>query len=216
MGEEPGLSELFDHLRTALDRGHPGDLLSFASSLLADFEPPGPAPFGPVDDEPDDVTIDDMLLALLEVDRVEITALLTAVAELLPNELRSRRIRSGLAGRDHRLPAWLTGPAPLTIEGVVEMSHVLRDGDTVIVGARTANGDELAALVYIDHNLGTVVKDAFVAEESLTAMLESLRARWSAAPRHWSASIPSRCPTSRSRGTGSSRTSGSGSRRSWP
>ena len=42
------------------------------------------------------------------------------------------------------------------------MSHVLGDGDNIMLGARLPGGHELTCVIYIDHNLGTLVKDAFV------------------------------------------------------
>ena len=37
---------------------------------------------------------------------------------------------------------------------------MLGDGDSLLLGARLP-GYELTAVIYIDHNLGTIVKDAF-------------------------------------------------------
>ncbi len=42
------------------------------------------------------------------------------------------------------------------------MLDVLRDGDNVMIGVRWPTGHELTAVVYIDHNVGTLVRDAFV------------------------------------------------------
>jgi len=47
------------------------------------------------------------------------------------------------------------------------MTHVLGDGDDYLVGVTLPSGHALSALVYVDHNLGTVVKDAFVIPEPL-------------------------------------------------
>ncbi|PRC44769.1 hypothetical protein C6A85_98555 [Mycobacterium sp. ITM-2017-0098] len=41
------------------------------------------------------------------------------------------------------------------------MTHVLGDGDEVLIGARLANGDELTCAAFIDHNTMSAVKDAF-------------------------------------------------------
>jgi hemoglobin len=50
---------------------------------------------------------------------------------------------------------------------IVEISDVLGDGDSILLGARPAGAGELTAILFVDHNLGTVVKDAFVIEEPL-------------------------------------------------
>jgi hypothetical protein len=47
------------------------------------------------------------------------------------------------------------------------MSHVLGDGDNVMLEVVTGNDDPMTVLVYVDHNLGTLVKDAFVVEDPL-------------------------------------------------
>ena len=58
-----------------------------------------------------------------------------------------------------------------------EMVHVLGDGDNVNVAVRFAGGAELTAVVYIDHNMGTLVKDAFVVPESLAELEVFMRAK---------------------------------------
>ena len=47
------------------------------------------------------------------------------------------------------------------------LTHVLGDGDDYLFGSTLPTGQALSALVYVDHNLGTVVKDAFVVPEPL-------------------------------------------------
>ena len=47
------------------------------------------------------------------------------------------------------------------------MTHVLGDGDDYLLGAVLPSGEAVSALIYVDHNLGTVVKDAFVIPEPL-------------------------------------------------
>ncbi len=51
---------------------------------------------------------------------------------------------------------------------------MLGDGDNVLLGARLP-GHELTAIIYIDHNLGTVVKDAFPAPSPITEVVERIR-----------------------------------------
>lgn len=162
----PPLQEVSD----ALDERHPLTLLAAASTLLHVLEPtrPGPVPTGHEDDA-DLPSVRDLVESFLEIDTIETTALLAAFAELVDDEVLARRMRRTVAARDHRLPRWLTGLAPIEVHTAVELSHVLRDGDNVMLGVRTAAGDEMTVAVYIDHNLGTVVKDAFVMDASLDA-----------------------------------------------
>ena len=81
-----------------------------------------------------------------------------------------------------------------------EMVHVLGDGDNVHVAVRFAGGAELTAVVYIDHNMGTLVKDAFVVPESL-ADARGVHAGEGRRPRHRVArSRPGRRPGPHHRG----------------
>ena len=66
------------------------------------------------------------------------------------------------------MPDWLTGLDQARVEpDVWFLTHVLGDGDDYLIGVTLPSGHALSALVYVDHNLGTVVKDAFVVPEPL-------------------------------------------------
>src|SRR6185312_894267 len=63
---------------------------------------------------------------------------------------------------------WVSGLDQCRVErDVWFMTHVLGDGDDYLIGVTLPSGHALSALVYVDHNLGTAVKDAFVVPESL-------------------------------------------------
>lgn len=68
-------------------------------------------------------------------------------------------------------PAWLADLSQIETYRAVLMSHVLGDGDNIILGARLTGGHEIACSIYIDHNLGTLVKDAFVVSEPIAALV---------------------------------------------
>jgi AcrR family transcriptional regulator len=55
------------------------------------------------------------------------------------------------------------------------MVHVLGDGDDLIVGVRLKDGRELSILVYVDHNLGTIAKDAFVVPGPIDELVAMMR-----------------------------------------
>ncbi len=79
------------------------------------------------------------------------------------DEVIAARIGRELARRRHPMPDWLTGLDQARVEpDVWFMTHVLGDGDDYLIGVTLPSGHALSALVYVDHNLGTVVKDAFV------------------------------------------------------
>ena len=49
------------------------------------------------------------------------------------------------------------------------------DGEHVAVTVRLTDGSELTALVYVAHNLGSIVKDGFVVSESIDDLIAMLR-----------------------------------------
>ncbi|MGH3442290.1 MAG: DUF6398 domain-containing protein [Nitriliruptorales bacterium] len=158
-----------------LTRSHPLGLLGFASSMLAVTDPRSVAPIDRVRGvEPEGPTLEELVVSFVEVERVETTALLAVLVELVDDELPAARMRRALASRDHRLPRWLRSLAPLDVGRALEQSHVLGDGDNLMLDVRTAAGDPLTALVYIDHNVGTLVKDAFVVDEPVGVVLDEI------------------------------------------
>lgn len=66
-----------------------------------------------------------------------------------------------------QLPPWLRELAKATPYRTVEMTHVLGDGDDVIIGVCLHGRSELTVVVYVDHDLGTVVNDAFVVPDPI-------------------------------------------------
>lgn len=118
---------------------------------------------------------DELIDIFIASTRTETTAVLTAMSELLGRPLGDR-IRAELATRDDELPVWLSGLAPLTIEGVFETEYVLGDGNHVLIGAQTASGHPFTCMVYIDHNFGTVAKDGAAIWEPIEAVAGALRA----------------------------------------
>ncbi len=98
----------------------------------------------------------------------ETTGALIALRALLPDEVMGARISRELAGRRHPMPTWLHQLSEARIEpDVWFLTHILGDGDDFLFGVTLPAGQALSALVYVDHNLGTVVKDAFVVPEAL-------------------------------------------------
>ena len=154
MWDEPE-PDLISDVRQALADDHPLGLLALVSSLLAVVDPRLISPFERTRDRPAGPSREELLGTFIEVDQPETSALLAAIAALGGDEVERHRIRRVLADRNHQLPRWLSGMSGAAAYRAVEMSHVLRDGDNVMVGVRFRTGDELTAVVYIDHNLGT-------------------------------------------------------------
>ena len=155
-------------------RRHPLELLAQASSLLATTEDRSP-PLGPLPTQ-ELPTVSFLVQTFIEVDQLETTALLAVLAELTGDEVLATRCRREVTRRRHPIPAWIDGLATPEVTGVVEQAHVLGDGDNVMVGIGLPGGHDLTAVVYIDHNAGTVVKDAFVLPDRLDVVLDTFRA----------------------------------------
>lgn len=102
--------------------------------------------------------------------RPETSALLTALAALIDDELAARRIAHELAERPHKPPRWLRRLTPLRFERAIEMGHILGDGDNLLLDVVTGTDHHVTVAAYIDHNLGTLVKDAFVVPEPLASL----------------------------------------------
>ncbi len=156
----------------ALAEDHPLALLELVSTLLAALDPRRRNPFEP---EPDGPSREELVQTFLEVDLPETSALLAVTAGLSGDEMLRRRVHREITTRAHALPRWLADlhcavPAPR----VVEVVHVLGDGDNVMVGVRLPGGPELTAVVYIDHNMGTLVKDAFIVPEPVGDLVERM------------------------------------------
>lgn len=163
--------DLLDDVRSALAAGEPLMLLTLASTLLAAVDPQRRGPLSPRGDGP---SREVLLESLLAVELPETSALLLALAALTPDELLQRRVRAEVTARGHDLPPWLSALPTAEPTQALQFSHVLGDGDNVMVGARLPGGSPLTATVYIDHNLGTLVKDAFVVPAEVRALADEM------------------------------------------
>ncbi len=174
-GHRHGAGDLVTDVRQQLASGEPLGFLAYVSTLLAAVDPRGESPFerGRADGT-ERVGLPTLLESFAEVVLPETTALLAALAELGPDELTRARARRALAARTHPLPDWLARLGEALVYRAVESTHVLGDGDNVLLGARLP-GHELTACIYIDHNLGTVVKDAFSAPSPVSDVAGRLR-----------------------------------------
>lgn len=170
----PQEPDLIGDVAAALADDHPLTLLFMVSSLLAALEPRQANPFDRTL-EPALPTRDELIRTFLDVDLPETSALLAVITELSGDEIMRRRVRREIAKRVHALPGWLTDLSRATIDGVVEMVHVLGDGDNILIGVSLPGDFALSLVIYIDHNMGTLVKDAFAVPEPLDALIEHMR-----------------------------------------
>jgi Domain of unknown function (DUF6398) len=116
------------------------------------------------------VTLDELVTSFADIDLRETTAALTVIAALTSDEALRARCHSALAARRQPLPDWVRRLAEVRVPRVVQMSHVLGDGDDYFLDVRIP-GHSTTVVVYVDHNMGTVVKDAFPADRPLEEVL---------------------------------------------
>ncbi|MGH3170354.1 MAG: hypothetical protein ACRDN0_31295, partial [Trebonia sp.] len=162
-----------------LATGEPLDFLAYVSTLVAAFDPRAENPFEPARRQPA-VTLPELVGSFADVELPETTALLAALAVLAPDELGRARARQVYKTSPHTVPDWLARLDQTSVDRAVESTHVLGDGDNVMLNVRLP-GHDLTMVVYIDHNLGTVVKDGFPAPADVDGVVSRL---WEAAGDH--------------------------------
>ena len=156
---------LFQALRRALRSDEPVDLLMTVAGIVEATDPRNRDPFSR--QEPG-MTLDDLVESFLGTPYAETTAALSVLRILVTDPNLAHRIGAELERRRHPMPAWLSGLDRVRVEpDVWFLTHVLGDGDDYLFGVVLESGHAVSALVYVDHNLGTVVKDAFLIGEPL-------------------------------------------------
>lgn len=169
--------DLLADVRGALADRHPLSLLTLVSTLLCVTDSRRNHPFARPD-APDlaALTREELVRTFLDVATPETSALLGVIAEMAgDDEVLRARIRRELATRPEVEPAWLAQLSETSTYRAVRMSHILGDGDNIMLGVRLHGGQELTCLVYIDHNLGTLVKDGFVVPEPIADMVAKFK-----------------------------------------
>lgn len=149
------------------------DFLAYVSTLLAVLDPQAKDPFERTRQQ-DAVTVPALVGSFADVVLPETTALLAALAELAPDELSRARARRAYAASPHEVPDWLARLDETSVDRAVESTHVLGDGENVMLNVRLS-GYDLTMVVYVDHNLGTVVKDGFPAPAGVDQVVSRLR-----------------------------------------
>lgn len=158
--EDAQAAELFQQIRQALRSKEPLDLLMTVSGLLSvtdtrQVKLPG-------EDEPR-IALPVLVDSFIWADYAETTAVLTIMEVLVDDAALRERIQQALAGRRQPMPPWLKALAQSQIDPVVSMmSDVLGDGVNYLLGLALAGGHYLTAVIYVDTNLGGVLKDAFM------------------------------------------------------
>lgn len=159
-------------LRHTLRSNEPLDLLIAVSGLLTATDPRMIDPFAT------DRThhgIDVLVESFTEFNIAETTAALTVIRALTADDVMAARIGRVLESRRQPMPAWLGElNRTSTASPVWFLTHVLGDGDDYIFQVTLPTGEPLTTLVYVDHNLGGVVKEAFVTPSPLQDVIDKL------------------------------------------
>lgn len=174
--EDQARTELIRNLRTSLRSDEPLDLLMTVSGLLTATDERQRDPFRKGADH---ANRDDLLASFVATDYTETTATLAVMRALLADESQAQHVGRELTTRRQPLPPWIHGLKDARLEPEVWfLGDELGDGDDYILGLTLPTGHSLSALVYVDQNLGGVVKDAFVVPTPLaevTAHVASLK-----------------------------------------
>ena len=147
-------------------------LLELVSGILAVLDPPR-HPFGP-EPSAEVPALDDLVESFLGTDLPETSALLAVLAAFSDDELFRRRAVREITGRADAPPDWLADLGRTRVTSVREVAHVLGDGENHVLGVLLPDGTEFTTVVYVDHNVGTLVKDAFVLPAPAAAVVAQL------------------------------------------
>lgn len=164
---------LLKPFRQALRSDDPLVLLQSVGMLLAATDPRTVSMF----ERRDPAELGELIDSFIGTPYAETTAVLAVMRALLTDAVLVERIERELAGRRHPMPDWLKRLDEVRVEPQVWfLGHVLGDGDDYLIGLTFATGQRFTVLVYVDHNLGTLVKDAFfmpVPLEEVVARMEA-------------------------------------------
>jgi hypothetical protein len=168
--ETPEEVPLLHEVCQALDGGQPLDLLGLVSMLIVATAPKVSALLQKTDEDPP--SLNGLVPAFIDLRTREATAILAVLGEMLvDDDVLRMRCRSAVETRDDRLPGWLADLAQTTITRAVRMTHILGDGEELLLGVRLADGQEMTCAVNIDHLMLSEVADAFFVPNSIDKVL---------------------------------------------
>lgn len=156
-------------VRDAIACDHPFELLAYVSSLLNALDPRSARASQPI---AGGMTLAELTETFLDVDRPETIALVRVLAAMAPDELLRARLQKSITGRRAPLPSWLDQLDTVRPVEAVVMQHGQPDGENVIVGVHIPPRHDLTLVIYVDHNVGTLVKDAFCLPSDLPKAID--------------------------------------------
>jgi hypothetical protein len=102
----------------------------------------------------------EFLGSLIDSGWPELIVLGKAMATLLPDRAVVRRLRS--QALPSGAPAWASTMDAIEITGTFVQTEPLGDGENMWVCVRWPDGSDATAIMFVDHNMGTLLKDAFL------------------------------------------------------
>ncbi|MGB3374805.1 MAG: DUF6398 domain-containing protein [Microbacterium sp.] len=169
----PARPDLLDGLSEAIRDPHPLALLDIASMLaIATESDPMAELRAQMSGRPERNRIAraELIESFLDVGERETDALLLVWAHMLGDEAPVERIRREVRARRHPLPRWIHHLDEVRPTRVVQLSHVLNDGDNMFIGVETP-GRSFTIVLYIDHNMGTIPKDGYAVDRPIGELI---------------------------------------------
>ena len=163
---DPDQVELLQSVKRALQHSEPLPLLDIVSAITWLMTKPAD-PFSR--DKPDwpAMTYDELIESFMEVKLIETSAVLAVIAATSPNEILQARIRRELVSRRHPIPGWLRS-LDLTVTRTMRVTEAFGDGEDILVGLRLGPRHEATILVFVEHNAGSIVKEAYASDQSMS------------------------------------------------
>lgn len=169
----PARPDLLDGLSEAIRDPHPLALLDIASMLAIVTESDPMAELRAQmsgQPEPNRIARAELIESFLDVGERETDALLLVWAQMLGDDVPVERIRQDVRARRHPLPRWIHHLDAVRPTRVLQLSHVLNDGDNVFIGVETP-GRSFTIVLYIDHNMGTIPKDGYAVDRPIGELI---------------------------------------------
>ena len=145
-------------LHEAVDARHPLELLGLASRILSALDSRASAP---------KVTVSDFADALLKVGTRQADALASVIGAMAGDDPLRERIRREVRARRLPMPGWVKRIDQIEPSRATAMTHPFGDGESIAVEVRLPDDRLCLVVAYVDHNLGTVVTNAFTMDDNL-------------------------------------------------
>ncbi len=123
----------------------------------------------------DPAQLGEFVESLIGTPLAETTAALHVFGAMTDDDLLRRRIRRELEHRPHPVPELLERFGEVRATRAVLMTNAMGDGDNVMLDLVAPGASPATFVVYVDHRIGTVVKDAFLVFEDLADVTGHMR-----------------------------------------